>query len=191
MIGGGQLAGSLFDAGLIDEIGCNVHPVLLRTGVPLAQVNLAPGDTVSAVAAKINDAAAPVRGHAARSLGLIGAAAKSVAPELISLLKEDIELVADGGGHVIEYKGVKLTAATQPIVGRINVARFLVKTLEKVRNTVPDFSIRWLLVNGAPCIVSYAGADVLSATSFDIVENQIGTVFVQTNPEKMKRLRLP
>ena len=38
VIGGGQLAGSLFDAGLIDEIGCNVHPVLLRTGVPLAQV---------------------------------------------------------------------------------------------------------------------------------------------------------
>ena len=28
-MGGGELAGSLFEAGLIDEISLNVHPVLL------------------------------------------------------------------------------------------------------------------------------------------------------------------
>ena len=35
VFGGGELAQSLFDAGVIDEVGLNVHPVLLGTGVPL------------------------------------------------------------------------------------------------------------------------------------------------------------
>jgi len=35
LMGGGELANSLFEAGLIDEIGLNIHPVLLGSGVPL------------------------------------------------------------------------------------------------------------------------------------------------------------
>lgn len=35
LMGGGDLARSLFDAGQIDEIGFNIHPVLLGRGVPL------------------------------------------------------------------------------------------------------------------------------------------------------------
>jgi dihydrofolate reductase len=35
LMGGGELARSLFEAGLIDEIGFNIHPVLLGTGIPL------------------------------------------------------------------------------------------------------------------------------------------------------------
>ena len=35
VMGGGELAHSLFEAGLIDEIGFNIHPVLLGSGVPL------------------------------------------------------------------------------------------------------------------------------------------------------------
>jgi len=35
VMGGGELAHSLFEADLIDEIGCNIHPVLLGSGVPL------------------------------------------------------------------------------------------------------------------------------------------------------------
>jgi dihydrofolate reductase len=34
-MGGGELARSLLDAGLIDEIGFNIHPVLLGVGIPL------------------------------------------------------------------------------------------------------------------------------------------------------------
>jgi dihydrofolate reductase len=35
VMGGGDLAKSLFEAGLIDEIGFNIQPVLLGSGIPL------------------------------------------------------------------------------------------------------------------------------------------------------------
>jgi dihydrofolate reductase len=35
VMGGGILAKSLFEAGLIDEIALNIHPVLLGSGIPL------------------------------------------------------------------------------------------------------------------------------------------------------------
>ena len=37
MMGGGDFARTLFEADLIDEIGANVHPVLLGSGIPLFQ----------------------------------------------------------------------------------------------------------------------------------------------------------
>lgn len=35
LMGGGELAQSLFDAALIDEVGVNIHPILLGSGKPL------------------------------------------------------------------------------------------------------------------------------------------------------------
>ena len=45
VMGGGELANSFFEADLIDEVGVNIHPVLLGSGVPLfpplsRQINL-------------------------------------------------------------------------------------------------------------------------------------------------------
>jgi dihydrofolate reductase len=34
VMGGGELAHSLFEAGVIDEVGFNIHPVLLGDGIP-------------------------------------------------------------------------------------------------------------------------------------------------------------
>jgi dihydrofolate reductase len=34
VMGGGELARSLFDAGVIDEVGFNIHPILLGSGIP-------------------------------------------------------------------------------------------------------------------------------------------------------------
>jgi dihydrofolate reductase len=35
LMGGGNLAKTFFEAGLIDEIGFNIHPVLLGAGIPI------------------------------------------------------------------------------------------------------------------------------------------------------------
>jgi dihydrofolate reductase len=35
VMGGGELAASLIAAGVVDEVGLNIHPVLLGAGVPL------------------------------------------------------------------------------------------------------------------------------------------------------------
>ena len=35
VMGGGELAHALFEAGLIDEVGLNVHPILLGEGIPM------------------------------------------------------------------------------------------------------------------------------------------------------------
>lgn len=35
VLGGGQLAGALFSAGLIHQVGLNIHPVLLGRGIPM------------------------------------------------------------------------------------------------------------------------------------------------------------
>ena len=35
LMGGGELARSLFEADVIDEVGVNIHPILLGSGVPL------------------------------------------------------------------------------------------------------------------------------------------------------------
>ncbi|HEX8141437.1 MAG TPA: dihydrofolate reductase family protein [Pyrinomonadaceae bacterium] len=45
VMGGGELAKSLFEGDLIDEVGVNIHPILLGSGIPLfhemkGQINL-------------------------------------------------------------------------------------------------------------------------------------------------------
>jgi dihydrofolate reductase len=35
LMGGGELAHSLLEAGVVDEVGLNIHPVLLGSGVPV------------------------------------------------------------------------------------------------------------------------------------------------------------
>jgi dihydrofolate reductase len=35
LLGGGELAGSLLEADVVDEVGLNIHPILLGAGVPL------------------------------------------------------------------------------------------------------------------------------------------------------------
>ncbi|HEX5074405.1 MAG TPA: dihydrofolate reductase family protein [Gemmatimonadaceae bacterium] len=49
VMGGGELAQSLFAAGVIDEVGLNVHPILLGSGVPFFRD---PGRRISLVLAE-------------------------------------------------------------------------------------------------------------------------------------------
>ncbi|HEY7474292.1 MAG TPA: dihydrofolate reductase family protein, partial [Vicinamibacterales bacterium] len=35
VMGGGELASALFDADLVDEVGLNIHPIVLGAGIPM------------------------------------------------------------------------------------------------------------------------------------------------------------
>ena len=41
VMGGGELAASLFEAGVIDEVGFNIHPTVLGNGIPAFKKNVA------------------------------------------------------------------------------------------------------------------------------------------------------
>jgi len=109
--------------------------------------------------------------------------------DLISLLKEDILLFADGGGKTFNLQGQRLTAFKKPIQGKDNIGRLLLAIIPKFRQSVPDFSQEIILTNGMPSIVSYSGADPVSLVSLDSDGEHIRNIYVQTNPDKLRHLK--
>ncbi len=109
--------------------------------------------------------------------------------DLIELLKEDIILFADGGGKYVDIKGQRLTAALNPISGRENVSKFLIKVTSKVTQSVEDFSREMVIVNGLPSFVTYSGIMPLSLISIEADNDKIRNVYIQTNPDKLKQFK--
>ena len=109
--------------------------------------------------------------------------------DLISLLKEDILLFADGGGKTFNVQGQRLTAFKKPIQGRDNIGRLLLNIIPKFRQSVPDFTQEIIFTNGMPSIVSYSGQDPVSLVSLDSDGEHIRNIYVQTNPDKLRHLK--
>jgi len=109
--------------------------------------------------------------------------------DLISLLKEDILLFADGGGKTFNVQGQRLSAFKKPIEGRDNVGRLLLNIIPKFRHSVPDFRQDIVFTNGMPSIVSYSGEDPVSLVSLDSDGEHIRNIYVQTNPDKLRHLK--
>lgn len=108
---------------------------------------------------------------------------------LIELLKEDIQLFADGGGKIFTLQGQRLGAFSRPISGRKPVGRLLINVVPKFRQLVPHFNEEITLVNGLPSIVSYAGNEPVSLVTLEPDGDQIRNIYVQTNPDKLKHLK--
>jgi RNA polymerase sigma-70 factor (ECF subfamily) len=99
-------------------------------------------------------------------------------PGLLSLLTEDIELVADGGG--------KVAAARVPLRGADRVASALIHF---VPLTPPGWTAVPAIVNGGPgLVVRYADGRPLSVMAFDLVEGRIGTLRIVANPDKLRNV---
>lgn len=97
---------------------------------------------------------------------------------LMNVLAEDVTLWADGGGNV---KG----AATRPIRGRAAVARFSLGT----RRLLPeDYRVELAEVNGQPALIVRANDRAFFVLTIEVEAQQIQTIRVVANPEKLARV---
>lgn len=107
---------------------------------------------------------------------------------LIGLLKEDIQLFADGGGKAFVVNNQRLTAFTKPINGRKNVSKALLTAFPKFRDSVRDFRQEITVANGMPSVISYSGDKPLGMVLIEMDGGQIRNIYLQTNPDKLKHL---
>jgi RNA polymerase sigma-70 factor (ECF subfamily) len=97
---------------------------------------------------------------------------------LLALLSREIVLYSDGGG--------KTVAVPNPIYGRENVVRFVLRAPRKL---VPKNLVRRMAqINGQPGIVAYLEGRPYSVFTLDITDGQIRNIYIVTNPEKLAHL---
>ena len=110
--------------------------------------------------------------------------------DLVTLLKEDITLYADGGGKAFMVNGQRLTAFPKPIYGREKVCHLLLTTLPKLFEYIPDYHQEVIISNGLPAIISYTGSSPVALVSIEPYGDRIGNIYVQTNPDKLQQFNL-
>lgn len=107
----------------------------------------------------------------------VAAAQSGDLERLQSLLTDDIVSYSDGGGVV--------SAARRPIVGRVNVERFLVGALEKTRVDEIEFAT----VNGADAFLVRRGGEPYLLGTVGATAAGIDSIFLVVNPEKLGAVR--
>jgi RNA polymerase sigma-70 factor (ECF subfamily) len=98
-----------------------------------------------------------------------------------SMFAESAVLVGDGGGIV--------TAFPKPMVGGSRVAQLLyAATLGAKRDPAMDLRVELAMINGRFGVLRYMHGRLESAQSYDIDGERIVGVYVQRNPEKLRRI---
>lgn len=96
---------------------------------------------------------------------------------LMNLLHEEIVAYSDGGGRV--------RAAMNPIFGRDRVARFLAGIAQKSGG---GLNRQLEEINGQPGVLGFRNGEAQTALVLDIEQDQIRTVYIVVNPEKLQHL---
>jgi RNA polymerase sigma-70 factor (ECF subfamily) len=96
---------------------------------------------------------------------------------LMSLLAPDVRLVGDSGG--------KAKAPLRPLETADKVGRFIVGVAQK---GLPDLSIRFLEINGAPAVLALSGDKPDSVYQVDVVDGRIQALYIIRNPDKLRSL---
>ncbi|MFF1303552.1 RNA polymerase sigma-70 factor [Streptomyces sp. NPDC058307] len=96
---------------------------------------------------------------------------------LMSLLAPDVRLVGDSGG--------KAKAPLRILESADHVGRFVVGVAQK---GVPDFSWRFLELNGGPAVLVLSGGKPDSVFQLDILDGRIQSVYIIRNPDKLRAL---
>ncbi|SEM51271.1 RNA polymerase sigma-70 factor [Paenibacillus sp. OV219] len=99
-------------------------------------------------------------------------------PQLLSIVKEGAVLYSDGGG--------KVRAAVRPIVGADRIAAFFFGLQEK---QLPEGnSFAFAPVNGATGVIGYAYGQPYFVLTVEIREEQIASLYLVVNPDKLKHV---
>lgn len=96
---------------------------------------------------------------------------------LMSLLAPDVRLVGDSGG--------KAKAPLRILESADHVGRFVVGVAQK---GVPDFSWRFLELNGGPAVLILSGGKPDSVFQLDILDGRVQSVYIIRNPDKLRAL---
>ena len=132
-----------------------------------------------------------IRAHERMLHNFLRAVTEGSLEDLISLLKEDIVLLAEGSGKSVLVNGQRLTAVARPIEGRKNVAKLISSVMPKFFRGLPDLHWDIILANGAPAILSRSGGSPFGLVSIESDGDLISNIYIQTNPEKLKHFHLP
>jgi RNA polymerase sigma-70 factor (ECF subfamily) len=101
-------------------------------------------------------------------------------PALEAMLAEDVVLYGDGGG--------KVKAATEPIAGAPQVARFIA-AIARERRLLGEFDLELVTVNGQPGRVLRDDAQrVWDVLSIDVLGGRIEAIRIIRNPDKLRHL---
>lgn len=106
--------------------------------------------------------------------------------EVMKVLAPEVVITVDHGG--------KASAARKPVIGELNVARFLVGMFDKARRFAADFVITPTLVNGAPAALLSRADGTLESIFVLRIEStpegpRIADLAIYRNPDKLATLR--
>jgi hypothetical protein len=94
-----------------------------------------------------------------------------------SMLAESAELVGDGGGFV--------TSFPKPLVGGQRIAQLFYAAILRFKQHV---RVDLAMINGRWGVLRYVHGELESAQSYDIEDEHIVRVYLQRNPEKLRRI---
>jgi len=97
---------------------------------------------------------------------------------LMHVLAKDAVLISDGGG--------KARAVLRPIIGAEPISRLIIGAAAKFGS--PTQVLRRLPVNGLPGTIASENDRVIRVIAFGIQEGRIQSVFIITNPDKLRHL---
>ncbi|OZB91299.1 RNA polymerase sigma factor SigJ [Paenibacillus sp. XY044] len=110
--------------------------------------------------------------------GFLGALKKGNMNQLLSLLDQDVVLVADGGGKVL--------ATANPVVSHERVGRYLLGGMRKASMVGEGMFVEMGQVNGEPAILLRSeGNTVHGVVLFHFEEGKIRNIYIVRNPDKL------
>jgi RNA polymerase sigma-70 factor (ECF subfamily) len=100
---------------------------------------------------------------------------------LLARLAENVTLVADAGD--------KPGALLRPLEGAEAVARAMTHAVRK--HSAPTDEVRRVTINGLPGVIRYRDGRAQAVLAFGLAGGRIVSVFVISNPEKLRHLHTP